>query len=187
MLFERELLTAQGKAEVLTRLFAEAATRNESPTASGGTVPREVLDAYGELASHVRFIMEAATHVAPNREIQKQIRKIEKLLDSLPESILQSLSAGPCDNWMQLYRKLVQLHVQLEESFPTPDADEYTAIVQKICNLAKTVADHAVVQINAGSMFCLLMMQVHLHRYSKPARKRRTKKKATKRTAKPKQ
>ena len=93
---------------------------------------------------------------------------------------MQSLSAGPCDNWMQLYRKLVQLHVQLEESFPTPDADEYTAIIQKISNLAKAVAEHAVVQINAGSMFCLLMMQVHLHKYSKPARKRRAKKPAKK-------
>ena len=180
MLFERELLTAQGKAEVLTRLFAEAATCKGTAINNNGTVPRAVLDAYGELSAHVRFIMEAATHVAPTREFQKQIRKIEKLLDSLPESILQSLSAGPCDNWMQLYRKLVQLHVQLEESFPTPDADEYTAIIQKISNLAKAVAEHAVVQINAGSMFCLLMMQVHLHKYSKPARKRRAKKPAKK-------
>lgn len=164
MLFEREPLTAQGKETVLARLFADYATNAEG--VAPGTVPREVLEAYGDLSMHVRFMIQAASHVKLNKETGKLIRKIEKLLDNLPENILQSLIVGPHSNWMLLYRKLVQLHVMLEDALPVPDSEEFEAIVQKLVRLAETVAKHACVKINPASMFTLLLMQVHLHKSS---------------------
>ncbi len=171
MLFEKEPLTPQGKADVLARLFCSVATRVSASEQQHGSVPREVLEAYGDLSTHVRFMIEAAAHVKRNNETKKQLRKIEKLLDALPECIMHSLEVGPNGNWMQLYRKLVQLHGLLEDALPTPDAEEYTAILQKLIRMAETVAEHAAVHINAASMFTLLMMQVHLHKYS-PSKKK---------------
>ncbi len=174
MLFEREPLTPQGKADVLARLFAEAAEKSASQASAAGMVPREVLEAYGDLSTHVRFMVEAAAHTPAGKEIHKHLRKIEKLLDSLPESILLTLPARSDSNWMQLYRALVQLHGLLEDCLPEMDADEYTAIVQKLVRMAEAVAEHAAVNINSASMFTLLLMQVHLHKYS-PTRKKATK------------
>lgn len=171
MLFERELLTPLGKADVLTSMFAEAANRETDEIPAPGVVPREVLEAYGDLSTHVRFMIEAAAHVQRSKEEHKSLRKIEKLLDTLPESILLSLQASASSNWMLLYRKLVQLHGLIEDNLPAPDADEYCAIVRKLVRMAETVAEHAAVEINAGSMFTLLLMQVHLHKYSPTRRK----------------
>ena len=49
MLFEREPLTPKGKANVLTGIFAEVAGRSASDKSAQGVVPREVLEAYGDL------------------------------------------------------------------------------------------------------------------------------------------
>lgn len=171
MLFEREPLTPQGKADVLARLFAEAAEKCEGKVPQLGVVPREVLEAYGDLSTHVRFMIEAAAHTPAGKEVHRQLKKIEKLLDALPESILMTLPATSDSNWMLLYRALVQLHGLLEDTLPEMDADEYTSIVQKLVRMAEAVADHAAVRINSASMFTLLLMQVHLHKYS-PTRKK---------------
>lgn len=176
MLFEKETLSAQGKAAVLATLFQTVSER-QAEQVSAGHVPVEVLDAHGELTTHVRFLLEAATHRKTSKEEHKQLRKIDKLLDSLPESILYTLQAKGDDNWMHLYRKLIQLHSLLDDALPNPDVDEYTAIVQKIIHLAVTVANAAAVTINPASMFTLLLMQVHLHKYA-PKKPKRTKKQA---------
>ena len=171
MLFEREPLTPKGKANVLTGIFAEVAGRSASDKSAQGVVPREVLEAYGDLSSHVRFMIEAAAHTQLSKEAHKNLRKVEKLLDALPECIMQSLKASAMSNWMLLYRKLEQLHGLLEDNLPAPDADEYYAIVRKLVRMAETVATHASVQINAASMFTLLLMQAHLHKYAPTRRK----------------
>lgn len=175
MLFEREPLTPQGKADVLARLFAEAAQKCGGAVPPAGVVPRDVLEAYGDLSAHVRFMVEAAAHTPTGKEIHKHLRKIEKLLDALPENILMTLPATSDTNWMLLYRALVQLHGLLEDALPDMDADEYTAIVQKLVRMAEAVAEHAAVRINSASMFTLLLMQVHLQKYS-PTRKKVTSK-----------
>ena len=170
----------------MARLFAEAAEKSDSKVSAAGMVPREVLEAYGDLSTHVRFMVEAAAHTPAGKEIHKHLRKIEKLLDSLPESILLTLPARSDSNWMQLYRALVQLHGLLEDCLPEMDADEYTAIVQKLVRMAEAVAEHAAVNINSASMFTLLLMQVHLHKYSPVRKKTASKaKKTAKRKKKP--
>lgn len=186
MLFEKETLSAQGKAAVLATLFQTVAERQGAQN-NAGHVPVEVLDAHGELTTHVRFLLEAAAHRKTSKDEHKQLRKIDKLLDSLPESILYTLQAKADDNWMHLYRKLVQLHSLLEDTLPNPDVDEYTAIVQKIVHLAVTVADAAAVTINPASMFTLLLMQVHLHKYDpkKPKRPKKQAKNKAKKAKKP--
>lgn len=171
MLFEKETLNAQGKAAVLAELFKEAAEK-KAEVKSAGYVPIEVLEAHGDLTAHVCFLLDAAAHTKTTKEEHKQLRKVEKLLDSLPESILYTLPAGAGDNWLHLYRKLVQLHSLLEDTFINPDEEEYTAVVQKIVQLAVAVANAARVQINPASMFTLLLMQVHLHKYAPQKRKR---------------
>ena len=156
---------------MLARLFATAAEKCAAPVPPAGVVPRDVLEAYGDLSTHVRFMIEAAAHTPAGKEIHKHLRKIEKLLDALPENILMTLPATSDTNWMLLYRALVQLHGLLEDALPDMDADEYTAIVQKLVRMAEAVAEHAAVRINSASMFTLLLMQVHLHKYS-PTRKK---------------
>lgn len=184
MLFEREPLSPQGKADVLVRLFAEAAQQHADTAPRPGVVPRAVLEAYGDLSSHVRFMIEAAAHAPGGKEKHRQLRKIDKLLDALPESILLALPATSDTNWMILYRALVQLHGLLEDTLPEMDADEYTAIVQKLVHLAEAVAEHAAVRINPASMFTLLLMQVHLHKYSPSRKKTVSKPKKRKKTSK---
>lgn len=185
MLFEREALTPTGRKEVLMRLFGAAARRSgERP--AGSHVPVEVLEAHGELAAHVRFILEAARNRNLSREQQRLMHKAERLLDSLPDSILETLPAGPEGNWLQLYRKLVQMHGLLEDAVPDLDAEEYTAIVQKMVLLAEAVAASAAVEVSAASMFALLLVQVHLNKYEpvKPRRQRRRRKTAARKSSK---
>ena len=104
----------------------------------------------------------------------------------MPECIMQSLKASAMSNWMLLYRKLEQLHGLLEDNLPAPDADEYYAIVRKLVRMAETVATHASVQINAASMFTLLLMQAHLHKYAPTRRKATRRNTKAKKAKKPK-
>ncbi|MBR4311706.1 MAG: SIS domain-containing protein, partial [Akkermansia sp.] len=46
-----------------------------------------------------------------------------------------------------------------------------SSVAREDIRMAETVAEHAAVHINAASMFTLLMMQVHLHKYS-PTKKK---------------
>ncbi len=180
MLFERQPLTPQGRKEVLMRLFGAAASRGGEWSAAQH-VPVAVLEAHGDLASHVRFMLDAARNNRTlSKEQQKLLHKAERILDSLPECILETLPAGPEDNWLQLYRKLVQMHGYLEDALPDLDAEEYTSIVQKMVALAETVAASAAVEVSAASMFALMLVQMHLNKYEpvKQSRPRRKKKAA---------
>lgn len=170
MLFEREPLTPKGRYTALNRLFADFARRGGAKP-EPGHVPVEVLSAHGDLDSHVRFMLEAAHNRPQNREQRRRLHQIEKVMDALPTCIMETLPAGPDENWLCLYRKLVQLHGLLEDLEPGLDAEEYAAIVQKMVQLAGAVARFASVEVNAASMFALLLIQVHLHKHS-PARRR---------------
>ena len=131
-----------------------------------------MLEAHGELATHVRFILDAARHNRSlSREQQRLLHKAERLLDALPDTILQTLPAGPEDNWLQLYRMLVDMHGLLEDALPDLDAEEYTSIVQKMVQLSEAVAASAAVEVSAASMFALLLVQVHLNKYEAPKRR----------------
>lgn len=163
------------------RLFGAAARRGDEWSVANH-VPVAVLEAHGDLAVHVRFILDAArNNRSLSREQQRMLHKTERLLDSLPESIIETLPAGPEDNWLQLYRKLVDMHGLLEEALPDLDEEEYTSIVQKMVQLAEAVADCAAVEVSAASMFALMLVQVHLNKYEspKPRLARRAKRKTT--------
>lgn len=179
MLFEREPLTPAGRKEVLMRLFGAAARRGDEWSAVNH-VPVEVLAAHGDFAAHVRYILDSArNNRALSREHQRLLHKAERLLDSLPECIIETLPAGPEDNWLQLYRKLVDIHGLLEDALPDLDEEEYMAIVQKMVQLAEAVAASAAVEVSAGSMFALMLVQVHLNKYEnpKPVRRRTVRRK----------
>lgn len=181
MLFEREPLTPQGRKEVLMRLFGAAARRG-ADWAVASHVPVAVLEAHGELATHIRFILDAARHNrALSREQQRTLHKAERLLDALPNTIMQTLPAGPEDNWLQLYRLLVDMHSLLEDALPDLEAEEYSSIVQKMVQLAEAVAAYAAVEVSAASMFALLLVQMHHNKYEAPKRRpyRRKKRKAS--------
>jgi len=86
MLFEREPLTPQGRKDVLMRLFGAAARRG-GDWAVANHVPVTVLEAHGELATHVRFILDAARHNRTlSREQQRLLHKAERLLDAFAQS-----------------------------------------------------------------------------------------------------
>lgn len=176
MLFEREPSTPKGRLAALNRLFADAA-HCEGDAPAQGHVPLEVLAAYGDLASHVRFMLDSADKRPHSKEQRGRMLKIERLMDSLPEYIMATLPAGPEDNWLAVYRKLALLHGLLEETEPPLDTDEYAALVQKIIHLAGSVAKASAVKVDASSMFTLLLIQVHLHKYA-PIRRRCGRRKA---------
>ena len=180
MLFEREPLTPEGRLGVLTSLFNRVASKR-APIPEKGHVPQSVLEAYGDLNSHIRYILEAASKHAADRAAHARLRKIEKLLDELPSCIIQTLPAGPQENWLLLYRSLVGLYELLDEPDVGMDAEEFASVMQKMVQLADTVARESAVEVGAASMFTLLLMQIHLHRYS-PRKKRptRRRKSATK-------
>lgn len=165
MLFEREQLTPVGRLKVMNSLFAQIAAK-EGAESEAWHVPHEVLYAYGELNAHVRYIMESVGGAR-----SAALRKAEKLLDALPESIMTSLHAGPEENWLCMYRQLVVLYEQMEEIGVEVDEDDYVSILQKMLRLVEHVSAAGRVEVNAASMFTLLLMQVHLHRHS-PVRRR---------------
>ncbi len=180
MLFEREALTPEGRLQVLTSLFNRVA-RGATPPLEKGHVPQNVLEAYGDLNSHIRFILEAAGKRTAERSAHTRLRKVEKLLDELPEAIVQTLPAAPEENWLLLYRRLVALYEMLDDPDVGMDAEEFAAIVQKMVQLADAVAHESAVEVGAASMFTLLLMQIHLHRYA-PRKKKSTRRRGKKKT-----
>lgn len=172
MLFEQESLTPKGRLAVLSRLFCEVA-RGSGETLPVGHVPLSVLKAHGDFEMHLRYLLEAAEKLCRDKERLRAFRKARHLLDSLPELIMHTFSAGPDADWLRFYRNLVQLHDLLEAAEPTMEAQEYAAIMQKMAALAGAVAGVSAVRIDGASMFTLMLMQVLLHKYS-PKRRRRT-------------
>lgn len=182
MLFEQEKLTPGMRAQALSRMFHDYAMRDPAtPQPLGEHVPIEVLTAHGELERHLRYMLEAALNTRPSTA-KPQLRRIEHLLDTLPQSIMQTLPATSEQDWMRCYRELVRLHDLLDDAELCESAEEYATIITKMAQLAEAVSGASAVSVNAGGMFTLWLMQSHLRRYS--PRKRRTtrkKKRATKR------
>lgn len=181
MLFEQEKLTPGKRARALNRLFLSYAQREQSPCASGDHVPVDVLTTHGELERHLRYMLDAAFLTRP-AAVRPRLRRIEKLLDTLPASIMKTLPATPEQDWMCCYRELVKLHDLLDEAGLCESGEEYATITGKMVQLAEAVSAGAAVSVNAGSMFILWLMQTHLQRYS-PRKRRaiRRKKRASKR------
>ncbi len=183
MLFELEPLTPQQEADMLCRFFAEAATRNrEAP--EPGHVPVDVLEAYGDLNTHLRYMLEAIAGQHRDRETRLRLRRITAMLDALPSDIIATLPATTSDNWTLAYRKLIRLHRLLCELNLGLDAQEHTIILQQMAHLAERISLASAVEISAGSMFALLLIQEHLN-HTRPVRKktiRRRKSRAKKRS-----
>ncbi len=190
MLFEREQLTPAGRLQTLEQLFAQLARRpGEAP--KHGYVPVDILEAYGDFNAHIRFLLEAAANKGGDAARVRQLRRVERELDALPESIMDTLPAGPEENWLNFFRKLIQLHRMLEDAQLDLDAEEYRSLILKMVQMADCVSKASAVEVNAASMFALLLIQVHLHhqeelKHRKPSRKKRkrkTTKKGTKASA----
>ena len=181
MLFEQEKLTPGMRARALSHLFHGYAHRETPAEQSKEHVPVEVLTAHGELERHLRYMLEAAFNTRP-AALRPRLRRIEKQLDTLPESIMRTLPASPEQDWMRCYRDLVKLHDMLEDAGFYESEEEYATIATKLTQLAEAVSAGSAVSVNAGSMFALWLMQSHLHRYA-PRKRRviRKKKRATKR------
>ena len=182
MLFEQEKLTPGKRAGALSRLFSGYALRRETSGEPGGDhIPVEVLTAHGELERHLRYILDAAFATRP-AEARPRLKRVERLLDTLPESIMKTLPATPEQDWMRCYRDLVKLHDMLDDAGLCDSEEEYATISAKIAQLAEAVSAGSAVSVNAGSMFTLWLMQAYLQRYS-PRRKRTKKKHKRKRSS----
>lgn len=181
MLFEQEKLTPGTRAQALSRLFHSSAlrTHGETPPTGGEHVPIAVLTAHGELERRLRYMLEAALATRP-AAAKPRLRRIERLLDTLPESIMRTLPATPDQDWMLCYRELVRLHDLLDEAGLCESAEEYAGLITKMSRLAEAVSAGSAVSVNAGSMFTLWLMQSHLRRYS--PRKRRAPRRKKRRT-----
>ena len=182
MLFERETVTPQGRLAAMEELFARVAKRSDA-VHEPGHVPVETLEAYGDLETPLRYMLEAASAGCKDRTRLAQLRKIEKCLNALPEALMTSLSAGPEENWLCMFRHLLQLHTLLTDAGIGTDAAEYDTLLEKMVQLAEAVSQVAAVEISPASMFTLLLMQVEMQRINAPRRKRKTTRK--RRKAKP--
>lgn len=170
MLFERETVTPQGRLAAMEELFARVAKRSDT-VYEPGHVPVEALEAYGDLETPLRYMLEAASAGCKDRSRLAQLRKVEKCLNSLPDALMTSLSAGPDGNWLCMFRHLLQLHTLLTDTGIGTDAAEYATLLQKMVQLAETVSHAAAVEISPASMFTLLLMQVEMQRIH-PRRRR---------------
>ncbi|MBR3903576.1 MAG: hypothetical protein IKJ29_07970 [Akkermansia sp.] len=178
MLFERETVTPHGRLAAMEELFARVAKRRDTAH-EPGHVPVETLEAFGDLETPLRYMLEAASAGCKDRARLSQLRKVEKCLNNLPEALMTSLSAEPDENWLCLFRHLLQLHTLLTDAGIGTEAGEYATLLQKMVQLAEKVSQAARVEISPASMFTLLLMQVEMQRINhprkrrKPARKRR--------------
>ena len=179
MLFEEDEITPGKRARALSKLFHEQTARERAPQAADH-VPMEVLAAHGELESHLRYMLNAALDKRPPHAVKLNLRRIERLLDTLPESILCTLPAAPTQDWMRCYRDLVKLHELLDDAGLCVSMEEYATVIAKMMRLAAAVSEASAVQVNAASMFTLWLMQAHLRRYA-PRRRRRSKPRTDKR------
>ena len=114
MLFERETVTPHGRLAAMEELFARVAKRRDTAH-EPGHVPVETLEAFGDLETPLRYMLEAASAGCKDRARLSQLRKVEKCLNNLPEALMTSLSAGPDENWLCLFRHLLQLHTLLTD------------------------------------------------------------------------
>lgn len=183
MLFERETVTPHGRLAAMEELFAKVAKRSDAALAPG-RVPVETLEAFGNLETPLRYMLEAAAAGCKERTRLAQLRKVEKCLNSLPEAIMTSLTAGPEENWMCMFRHLLQLHTLLTDAGIGTDAAEYSTLLQKMVQLAEKASQAAAVEISPASMFTLLLMQVEMQRINPPRRKRKPARKRRKTRAK---
>jgi hypothetical protein len=183
MLFERETVTPHGRLAAMEELFAKVAKRSDAALAPG-RVPVETLEAFGNLETPLRYMLEAAAAGCKERTRLAQLRKVEKCLNSLPEAIMTSLTAGPEENWMCMFRHLLQLHTLLTDAGIGTDAAEYSTLLQKMVQLAEKASQAAAVEISPASMFTLLLMQVEMQRINPPRRKRKPTRKRRKTRAK---
>lgn len=172
MLFERETVTPHGRLAAMEELFAKVAKRSDAALAPG-RVPVETLEAFGNLETPLRYMLEAAAAGCKERTRLAQLRKVEKCLNSLPEAIMTSLTAGPEENWLCMFRHLLQLHTLLTDAGIGTDAAEYSTLLQKMVQLAEKASQAAAVEISPASMFTLLLMQVEMQRINPPRRKRK--------------
>ena len=180
MLFERTALTPQGRLAVLVHRFEELA-RRDTPAAEPGHMPRETLEAYGDFATHVRYLLDSATPA--NKEQKALIGKIERLVAALPQMLMSHLPTGPEGNWMLFYRKLIQLHGLIQDTDIPLEESEYATFLQKMTALAEAASRASAVEISPASMFTLLLLQVELQR-QRPAKRRRPARKRKRKTAK---
>ncbi|MBQ5665064.1 MAG: hypothetical protein UHH87_02045 [Akkermansia sp.] len=179
MLFERETVTPHGRLATMEELFARVA-RRETTTYEPGRVPVEALEAFGNLETPLRYMLEAASSGCKDRTRLAQLRKVEKCLNTLPDALMTSLSAGPEENWMCMFRHLLQLHTLLTDAGIGTDAAEYSTLLQKMVQLAETVSQAAAVEISPASMFTLLLMQVEMQRINAPRKRRKATRKRRK-------
>lgn len=171
MLFERETVTPQGRLAAMEALFARVARRSDIVN-EPGRVPVAAVEAFGNLETPLRYMLEAAAAGCKDRTRLSQLRKVEKCLNSLPEALMTSLTAGPEENWLCMFRHLLQLHTLLTDAGIGTDAAEYATLLQKMVQLAETVSQAAAVEISPASMFTLLLMQVEMQRINPPRHKR---------------
>ncbi len=183
MLFERETVTPQGRLAAMEELFARVARRSDTAHIPGH-VPVEALEAFGNLETPLRYMLEAAAAGSKDRTRLAQLRKVEKCLNTLPDAVMTSLSAGPEENWLCMFRHLLQLHTLLTDAGIGTDAAEYSTLLQKMVQLAEKVSQAAAVEISPASMFTLLLMQVEMQRINPPRRKRKPARKRRKARAK---
>lgn len=192
MLFDRTPLTPEQQAEVLMRHFGRVSGAVLG-SHDGGGVPLSVLEAYGELNRHLRYLIAAAIAEHRSKRLStRPLRRLERELDALPRAIMLTLSAGHEQDWMSAYRLLLRLHSLSIRNSMRLDAEEYETLIGKMVQLAARIADAAVVRINAASMFSLLLIQTLLHERqqrrragSSRSKRRRSPKRGTRRSTNP--
>lgn len=175
MLFESTSLSPQGRLEAIERLFEELVRREGSAPPEPGHVPLAVLETYGAWETPLRHRLEAALAGATDRRLRCRLRALERMLNALPAELMAALAAGPSDNWPAFYRALMLLHVQVSNTLPDIDPEEYAAELRRTVELAAAVSEHSPVRISAAGLFTLLLMQVELERQhpSRPPKRKR--------------
>ena len=168
---------------VLERLFEQAAARSGTAP-QPGHVPVDTLHAYGEFETHARYLLGAAASQQNTAVRKAKLKRLEKALNTLPDTLMESLPVGPDGNWLAFYRSLTKFLALMDEAEIALDEDEYTTFIQKMIQMAGSVSEASAVKVDAGSMFALMLIQNEMIRARKPKRKPRRKRRRTAKRAK---
>ncbi len=161
MLFEQIKLTAEKCHAIIYRVFVKAAVKPD--TIPANSVPIPILEEHGSLDRRIRYLCEARTQQHKfNRERMKAIRTVERTLDLLPSLIMEGLKKTASEDWLTVYKSLIQLHEDILTARLCVEVEEYEALVQQIVLLADEISKASCVEMSPSSMFALLLMQVHI-------------------------
>ncbi len=164
MLFESTEPTPELIKELLLRSLNHHSTKPDVETQDGPhvAVPAKLIALHGELDHRLRYAYNSVSPSATAEQL-KVIRELKRQLDLLPSATIEALQNTSYQGWMQFFKILIKVHQLCVEAKLFHDSEEYERTLRLLTQLAKELVCASPVQINAASLFSLMLLENHMH------------------------